>query len=63
MGNIKRFKNMSQENATARHQECNLLPDGAPDGCAVISAESSLQKVSLQKRKEDAKKMLYINRV
>ncbi len=55
---------MSQENAEAKQvQTCRLLPDSIPKGCAVISAESSKPKVPLQKRKEEAKETLYLNRV
>jgi len=53
---------MSKEKAEAT-QKCKLLPDSVLDGCAVISAESSKIKVPLQKRKEDAKQILYLNRV
>lgn len=55
---------MSQEKAEAKQtQKCRLLPDSVPDGCAVITAESSKQKVPLQKKKEEAKQALYLYRV
>ncbi|MGO8806823.1 MAG: hypothetical protein ACLQO7_09530 [Candidatus Bathyarchaeia archaeon] len=54
---------MSQDNAEAQTQKCKLLSDSVPDGCAVITAEGSKLDVPLQKRKEDAKKTLYLNRV
>ena len=63
LGNIKRLKLMSQDNTEAQTQKCKLLPDSVPDGCAVIAAEGSKLDVPLQKRKEDAKKTLYLNRV
>lgn len=59
MGNIKRSKNMSKENA---HPKCTLTTKSAPERCAVISAAIS-PKVPLQKRKEQAKETLYLNRV
>ena len=62
MGNIKRSKNMSKENAEARHPKCTLTTKSAPERCAVISAASS-PKVPLQKRKEQANETLYLNRV
>jgi hypothetical protein len=54
---------MSQENRQAQIRKCEPLSESIPDGCAVIAAESSGLKVPLQKRKEDAKKPLYLNRV
>ncbi len=60
LGNIKRLKIMSQQNAEAK---CKLLSDSVPEGCAFISAKSSKPKMPLQKRKEEAKQTLYLNRV
>ena len=51
---------MSQDNAEAQTQKCKLLSESIPDGCAVITAEGSKLEVPLQKRKEDAKKTLYL---
>jgi hypothetical protein len=54
---------MTQENAEAQAtQKCKLLADSVPTGCAVITAQSK-QKVPMQKRKEEAKKTLYLNMV
>jgi len=54
---------MSHKNAETRHQKCKLEPESALKACAVIAAESSQPKVSLQKRKEEAKETLYLNRI
>jgi hypothetical protein len=55
---------MTQENAKAQQaQKCKLLADSVTTGCAVITAQSSKQKMPLQKRKEEAKKTLYLNRI
>jgi len=55
---------MTQENAKAQPaQKCKLLIDSVTTGCAVITAQSSKQKVPLRKGKEEAKKTLYLNRI
>ena len=54
---------MSHKNAETRHQKCKLQADTAPEACAVIAAESSTTMVSLQKRKEEARETLYLNRI
>jgi hypothetical protein len=54
---------MSQESREAQTRKCELLSTSIPDGCAVVTAESSKQSVPLQKRKEEAKKPLYLNRI
>ncbi|MGA2681399.1 MAG: hypothetical protein ABSF44_06315 [Candidatus Bathyarchaeia archaeon] len=54
---------MTKESAEAQStQKCKLLADSVPTGCAVITAQSK-QNVPLQKRKEEAKKTLYLNRI
>jgi hypothetical protein len=55
---------VSQENSEAkRPQSCKLLPDSATERYAVIAAESSDSKEALQKRKEEAKQVLYLDRI
>ena len=55
---------MSQENAgKARHQKSKLLTDTAAKEYAVISTESHTSKVPFQKRKAEAKEILYFNRI
>jgi hypothetical protein len=54
---------MSQENPDASHQKCKLLTDSIPEGCAVISTESSKSQVPPQKRKEETKETFYIDRI
>jgi hypothetical protein len=62
-GGIKEVNIMSQENPDASHQKCKLLPDGHPEGYAVISTGSNKVQVPLQKRKEQAQQPIYLNRI
>jgi len=55
---------MSHENGKAGHrQKCKLSAESIPHGCTIVVGKSSNSKVSLQKRKEEAKQTLYLNRV
>jgi hypothetical protein len=55
---------VSHENSEAKHpQGYKLLSDSVPERCAVIAAESSDSKEALQKRKEEAKQTLYLQRI
>jgi len=55
---------MSREKEEARHPKgTKLLSESIPHGCAVIAAESSNLKVPLKKRKEEAKRTLYLDRI
>lgn len=55
---FKRLKNMSQQNKTRHLANCNVTAEKA-----VVLAASSTPKVPVQKSKEDAKQVLYLNRV
>jgi len=57
-------KNMSQKNAEAmRPKACKPLSENCPEVCMVAVEKSSRLEVPLQKRKEEAKQTLYLNRV
>ncbi|MGZ4850070.1 MAG: hypothetical protein ACXV2C_01665 [Candidatus Bathyarchaeia archaeon] len=49
---------MSQKNKAGHSSECQTTVENA-----VITTEVSKTNVSTQKRKEDAKRILYLNRV
>ena len=55
---------MSHEKEEARYPKgSKLLSESIPQGCTVITAESSNLKVPLKKRKEEAKQTLYLDRI
>ena len=57
-------KIMSQKNAQAkRQQKCKLQAASEPEENMIYAAENSSIKVLAQKRKEEAKQTLYLNRV
>ena len=57
-------KNMSQKNSQPKHQQkCSLQTAGNAEENMIYAAESSSVKVLSQKRKEEAKQTLYLNRV
>jgi len=55
---FKRLKNMTQKNGTGHLQNCQIAVENA-----VIATDVSPSNVPMQKRKEDAKQILYLNRV
>ncbi len=55
---FKRFKNMAQKKQARHLTNCKLV-----SATALISADASTSSVPLSKRKEDAKQILYLNRV
>ncbi len=57
-GLFKRLKNMAQKKQAGHLSNCQITAENA-----VISTYDSIIKVPKQKRKEDAKKTLYINRI
>ncbi|HKM59972.1 MAG TPA: hypothetical protein VJY36_03785 [Candidatus Bathyarchaeia archaeon] len=55
---------MTQENTEAQHaQKREPLTDSVTAGCSAITAQSRKQKMPLRKRKKEAKKTLYLNRI
>jgi len=55
---------MTQENIEAQPaQKRGPLTDSVTAGCAVITAQSRKQRMPLRKRKKEAKKTLYLNRI
>jgi len=57
-GLFKRLKNMTQKNGTGNLSNCQITVESA-----VMTKEGSPSNVPMQKRKEDAKQILYLNRV
>jgi hypothetical protein len=57
-GLFKRLKNMAQKKQARHPSNCQITAEKA-----VITTQCSISNVPLQKRKEDAKKILYINRI
>jgi hypothetical protein len=49
---------MSQKNKARHSSDCQIAAESA-----AIVTESSAENVSMQKRKEEAKQILYLNRV
>ena len=57
-GLFKRLKNMAQKKQARHLSNCQITAENA-----VITTSGSTSNVPMQKRKEDAKKILYINRI
>jgi len=57
-GLFKKLKNMAQKNQARHLSNCQITAEKA-----VITTNGSTLNVPKQKRKEDAKKILYINRI
>ena len=57
-GHFKRLKDMSQKDKTRHISNCQMAAEGA-----VITTDGSTSKVPMQKRKEDAKEILYLDRI
>jgi hypothetical protein len=55
---FKRLKNMSQKNKARHLSNCQITAESA-----VITTDSSTSNVPTRKRKEDAKQILYLNRI
>jgi len=57
-GLFKRLKNMSQKNKARHLSNCQMAAESA-----VIATDGSTSNVPTRKRKEDAKQILYLNRI